>query len=137
MMNNQTRVKQSVKHHKIKILPKQRSILRLIQFGGYIFPVDAIERIEDHIKPLRDLDEDMIIGWTFAVALKNGDILLWEPIEKDYENAEATMMFHQQSAEYVESIRIATIRIAWGEQAMIERPETIICQQQLISNNEK
>jgi hypothetical protein len=136
-MNNQTSVKRSIKNHKIKILSGQQPSLKLIQFGGYIFPISAIERIEDHIKPLYDDQASKEIGWTFAIALKNGDILLWEPVKKDYENAEATMMLHQQSPEYVESLRIATIEIVWGRRAMIKKPEDIICQQQLIANNEQ
>jgi sensor histidine kinase regulating citrate/malate metabolism len=98
----------------------------LIQFGAYIFPINDIARIEDKVKKLYDHESDQQIGWTFSVVLKNGDILLWEIDERDYDDQEALMDYYTQSKEYAEALRIATIQLVWGSDVTIVRPEDTI-----------
>jgi sensor histidine kinase regulating citrate/malate metabolism len=98
----------------------------LIQFGTYIFPINDIARIEDKVKKLYDHESDQQIGWTFSVVLKNGDILLWEIDERDYDDQEALMDYYTQSKQYAEALRIATIQLVWGSDVTIVRPKDTI-----------
>jgi hypothetical protein len=113
--------------NKRKIAPSaRRDPGTLIQFGAYIFPINDIARIEDKVKKLYDHESDQQIGWTFSVVLKNGDILLWEIDERDYDDQEALMDYYTQSKEYAEALRIATIQLVWGSGVTIVRPEDTI-----------
>jgi hypothetical protein len=75
---------------------------------------------------LKNHESDQQIGWTFSVVLKNGDILLWEIDERDYDDQEALMDYYTQSKEYAEALRIATIQLVWGSDVTIVRPEDTI-----------
>lgn len=121
--NQTTRVRRLTRKRKVSA-PEQRDPNALMQFGGYIFPISDVVRIEDRVKPL--FDEDEQVGWTFFVILKNGDTLLWEIDGRDYEDQEALMDLHSQLKSYAEALRIATLQIVWGRDAMIVRPEDFV-----------
>jgi hypothetical protein len=126
MQENQTtekKVRRQASKRKA-VLPEKYDPSTLLQFGGYIFPISEVARVEDHIREL--FDEEEQIGWTFFVVLKNGDILMWEIDSRDYEGQEALMNLHTQLKNYTEALRIATIQIVWGRDAMIVRPEDLV-----------
>lgn len=125
MQENQVAQKKTRQSSKRKIASiERRDPNMLMQFGGYVFPVGDVVRIEDRVKPLFDGDEQ--VGWTFFLILKNGDTLMWEVDYRDYEGQEALMDLHTQLESYAESLRIATMQIVWGRDAMIVKPEEFV-----------
>ncbi len=125
MQENQVAQKKTRQSSKRKIASIEKcNPNTLMQFGGYIFPVSDVVRIEDRVKEL--FDEEEQVGWTFFVVLKNGDVLMWEVDARDYEGQDALMGLHTQLKSYAESLRVATMQIVWGNGATVARPEDFV-----------